>query len=152
MFTDALSVPETPLKLKVGLGLPVLPTVRFNGFVVYGAVGGTALRPYDSLFWLVAPLIDRVAMPVPASVTPFVPLLAVVEDAKILVLNKALLLHCVVFNVAVPLAADSGMSSSPKLGRVIRRSAVTWAVVAQVDVCPVGAGHCEDDVYDPTGP
>ena len=68
-----------------------------------------------------------------------------------MVLNKALSLQVTVLNVAVPLAADSGMSNSPKLGRVIRRSAVTWAVVAEVEV-PVVAGHCADDVYDPTGP
>ena len=56
----------------------------------------------------------RVAMPAPPSVTPFVPLLAAVVAALILVLVKVLLLHAVVLSVAVPVAADSGMSSRPK--------------------------------------
>ena len=61
VFTDALSVPETPLKLKSG----ALP--RFLGFVAADsveAVGGTTLAPYDSLA-LLAPLMDSVATPVP---------------------------------------------------------------------------------------
>ena len=72
-------MPETPLKLKTGAA------PRFLGFVgptvSVLAVGGTTLAPYDSLA-LPAPLMDNVAMPVPASVTPFVPLLAAVEHRR----------------------------------------------------------------------
>ena len=72
-------------------------------------------------------------MLVPASVT--VPVAAVVAT-PIVVVDMALFWHFNVFNVAVPVAAESGMSRRPKTGRVSCRSACTWAVEAVVVTTP----------------